>query len=50
MRFFNMLWANFFGYFWLPCPRCGKFFGGHEVRGQIVTSESNKLLTCCENL
>jgi len=19
-----------FGFFWLPCPRCGTMFGGHE--------------------
>lgn len=18
------------GYFWLPCPKCGEYFGGHE--------------------
>jgi hypothetical protein len=23
-------------YFWLPCPRCGEFFGGHEPHGPSV--------------
>jgi hypothetical protein len=22
--------ADAHGYFWLPCPRCGTWFGGHE--------------------
>jgi hypothetical protein len=29
-RFFNWVYATIFGYFWLPCPVCGKNFGGHE--------------------
>lgn len=24
-------WAT--GYFWHPCPRCGRMFGGHEKGG-----------------
>lgn len=34
MRFrkLNQWWASFRGYFWLPCPLCGKMFGGHEWR------------------
>ena len=24
------LYAEMFGYFWLPCSLCGKNFGGHE--------------------
>lgn len=31
-RFFNRVVAKFFGYFWLPCPLCGEYFGGHEWR------------------
>lgn len=30
MRFLHKLYAKFFGYFWLPCPLCGRYFGGHE--------------------
>ena len=33
MRFLNKLYANLFGYFWLPCPICGRMFGGHEKHG-----------------
>lgn len=29
-RTFNRFWAHFRGYFWIPCPRCNQFFGGHE--------------------
>lgn len=31
MRLAHKLYANLFGYFWLPCPVCGEHFGGHEV-------------------
>jgi hypothetical protein len=31
MRLLNKLYANLFGYFWIPCPLCGNMFGGHEV-------------------
>lgn len=31
MRWIHWLWAKAFGYFWLPCPACGKMFGGHEI-------------------
>lgn len=24
------LYADMHGYFWLPCTRCGEWFGGHE--------------------
>ena len=30
MRFLNKIYANIMGYFWIPCPVCGKHFGGHE--------------------
>jgi hypothetical protein len=29
-RWLHRLWARLFGYFWLPCPSCGRMFGGHE--------------------
>lgn len=29
-RLLHRLYANLMGYFWLPCPRCGEFMGGHE--------------------
>jgi hypothetical protein len=30
IEWFEKLKANMGGYFWLPCPMCGKMFGGHE--------------------
>jgi len=29
-RAINCLIAKLLGYFWLPCPICGQFSGGHE--------------------
>ena len=29
-RWVHRLWASYSGYLWLPCPLCGKMFGGHE--------------------
>ena len=48
-RFWNRVVAFFGGYFWMPCPMCGEYFGGHEV------TEKNKTYflgygygkTCC---
>jgi hypothetical protein len=31
-RAWNWLYARVWGYFWLPCPLCGRHFGGHEWR------------------
>lgn len=44
-RWVHHVWANLFGYFWLPCRLCSKPFGGHEWRdrdglsGSIVTDD-----------
>ena len=32
-RWINYLYAYIFGYYWLPCPLCGKNYGGHESFG-----------------
>ena len=29
-RWFHRFYAWLFGYFWLPCPICKEYFGGHE--------------------
>lgn len=29
-RWFHHLYALVGGYFWLPCPECGRHWGGHE--------------------
>lgn len=31
-RFLHRIYAAVMGYFWLPCPLCGEFFGGHESK------------------
>lgn len=30
-RWLHRAWAKAFGWFWLPCPECGRSFGGHEA-------------------
>ncbi len=36
-------YADRHGYFWLPCPRCGEYFGGHE-------ESDPDGVQCCRNL
>lgn len=31
-RWVHRLYAAALGFFWLPCPVCGRMFGGHEWR------------------
>ena len=33
MRFLHRVYALLFGYFWITCPSCGRWFGGHENGG-----------------
>ena len=32
-RRLHRIYARLMGYFWLPCPKCGEYFGGHELTG-----------------
>jgi len=32
-RRLNRIWASLAGYYWLRCPSCGTWFGGHETSG-----------------
>lgn len=32
LRRVHRAYAETFGFFWLPCPLCGREFGGHENR------------------
>lgn len=41
-RFLNQLWAFIAGYFWLPCPLCGRYFGGHEWTGEYSIPNKNR--------
>jgi hypothetical protein len=34
------------GKFWLPCPICGKNFGGHEWAGTLMHSSSEGKGVC----
>lgn len=35
-RILHELWAWIAGYFWTPCPVCGREFGGHEWDGSGI--------------
>jgi hypothetical protein len=41
-RLFNKLYADIFGYFWLPCPLCGQYFGGHEWTSRTAHTKDGK--------
>jgi len=30
-RFLHQFYAWLMGYFWIPCPICREYFGGHEL-------------------
>lgn len=45
-RLWNRLRALFGGYFWLPCPNCGKDFGGHESAGVGTPSGHTVCMDC----
>ena len=45
-RWMHRLWAAIAGYFWLPCPRCGRMFGGHERHGGTKLV-AGRMMICC---
>lgn len=51
-RWIHHLRADMLGYFWLPCPVCGRDFGGHEIarrrdpHAALMTSPSRGLTVC----
>ena len=48
-RTLNKLYANFLGYFWMPCDLCGQMFGGHEIvypDGFIMTGWNTGKAVC----
>ena len=48
-RFFNRIYAGILNYFWLPCPKCGKMFGGHEAgNNKVMTTPYNGYICCKE--
>lgn len=49
-RLLNKWYANFMGYFWLPCPLCKQYFGGHEWKigfGNSIKDESRLGMGIC---
>ena len=45
-RFVNWAWANWGGYFWLPCPICEQNFGGHEPSGTLMKTQGSGTSVC----
>lgn len=45
-RWIHHLYASMCGYFWIPCPNCGRMFGGHELGGTLWTSEFEGRCIC----
>lgn len=39
-RHVHEFYAKMNGYFWLPCPLCGQYFGGHEWKDYDGKSSS----------
>lgn len=51
MRRLHRLYAWLFGYFWLPCPICGRMFGGHETGDMSLAYREDRTLVtrvCCK--
>lgn len=47
-RWMHKLYANAMGYFWLPCPICGRMMGGHEEGGgALITSADGTSTGVC---
>ena len=50
IRLAHKLYARLFGYFWKPCPVCGRYFGGHEIDKRFtgsVIDEAGHAWTVC---
>ena len=48
-RWWHHLHACVAGYFWAPCPRCGRYFGGHEEHGGDDWYPTGEGRICCEH-
>lgn len=46
-RWVNKVWALGGGYFWLPCPRCRNYFGGHEITYVFIETSPNQGVCTC---
>ncbi|MEK0324143.1 MAG: hypothetical protein QQN63_00430 [Nitrosopumilus sp.] len=58
-RILHQLYAEFFGYFWIPCPICTEMMGGHEhkpgniqytdlTHGKCICNDCGKVLSVTE--
>ena len=41
-RWLNRLYARCVGFFWLRCPVCSRWYGGHEAAPRIVAYVAGK--------
>ncbi|SLG32831.1 Uncharacterised protein [Mycobacteroides abscessus subsp. abscessus] len=46
-RHVHRRYAQEHGYFWLPCPLCGRHFGGHEITDSVPTGEAGTSQGIC---
>lgn len=50
MRLLHKLIAKAGGFFWLPCPVCGRMFGGNEIRkvftASLVIADGSRRVVC----
>ena len=46
LRWLHHIYADLMGYFWLPCPQCGRMFGGHETKGGTKLVNGRLMVTC----
>jgi hypothetical protein len=47
LRLYNQIYAFSHSYFWLPCPICGRKFGGHErPQGILMINPAEAKGTC----
>jgi hypothetical protein len=48
-RWVNRIYAWLFGYFWLPCPICRRYFGGHEWGpSALIVADDRPMQGVCE--
>lgn len=49
-RWMHKIYAKSMGYYWLPCPLCGKYVGGHEFdfskNGALIIEPGEAWTTC----
>ena len=46
-RFLHRAYARLLRYYWLPCPVCGRMFGGHEKHGGFLLRTHTESSTTC---